>query len=280
MLSKKEILEYYLSQGETLVEINPSVKGLIIPETFIKKGRTRVSLNPNDTVLNDDNLETKLFFEEETHEVKIPYTSIYVAVLAWDEFYGYAISFMDCFPEKIRNFFSEEDYETLHSQYEFILDKILNKIPLEKEDSFMDRKQILLDHLAIAKTTIVLDSTTVGVKLPKQLMGKDNVRLNLSNHFSMPMQFRDDKVVATLSFQGQPFECHIPYEAIYALFIAGSSPEDAVVFDESVPSSTKRMISLYESSNLDAMKFMSELETLLDRDDVIMGNLEGTDKPQ
>ena len=144
----------------------------------------------------------------------------------------------------------------------------------------MDRKQILLDHLAIAKTTIVLDSTTEGVKLPKQLMGKDNVRLNLSNHFSMPMQFREDKVVATLSFQGQPFECHIPYEAIYALFIAGSSPEDAVVFDESVPNSTKRMISLYESSNLDAMKFMSELETLLDRDDVIMGNLEGTDKPQ
>ena len=40
------------------------------------------------------------------------------------------------------------------------------------------------------------------------------------------------------------------------------------------------MVSLYESSNLEAMKFMSELETQLDRDDIIMGNLEGTDKPQ
>jgi stringent starvation protein B len=277
MASKKEILEYYLNQGNTWIEINPSVKGLIIPKSFIKKGRTRMTLDPNETILNDAGLETKLVHEEETHEVKIPYTSIYLATLEDDESYEFAISFMDCFPQVIRDFFSEEDYETLHTHYEYILHKILNNIPL-KENSTMDRKQILLDHLAIAKTMIAIDPTVKGVKLPKHLMDADTVRLNLSNTFTYPMQFKEDKVVTTLTFGGVPFECHIPYMSIFAVMIAGTSPDDAVVFDESVPQPTKRMVSLYESNNYDAMKFMAELEEQFDRDDIVIGKY--NDKPQ
>lgn len=144
----------------------------------------------------------------------------------------------------------------------------------------MDKKLILIEHLAIAKTMVVLDTNTSGVKLPSHLMGKDTVRLNLSNHFQMPMQFRDDKVVVTLSFQGMPFECHIPYESIFAIMIAGASPEDAVVFDESLPTSTKQMIDFFQkNSSLDALKFMADLENQFERDDVIV-NINTDEKPQ
>ena len=142
----------------------------------------------------------------------------------------------------------------------------------------MNRKQILLDHLAIAKTTIALDPTCEGVKLPKDLMSKDTVRLNLSNTFSGPMQFRDDKVIATLSFSGVSFECHIPYKAIFAVMIAGASLTDAVIFDESVPEDTKRLIPLIESSNVDLFKFMADLQLQFERDDITVGQY--NDKPQ
>jgi stringent starvation protein B len=141
----------------------------------------------------------------------------------------------------------------------------------------MNKKQILLDHLAIAKTTIALDPTCEGVKLPKDLMSKDTVRLNLSNTFSGPMQFRDDKVIATLSFSGVSFECHIPYKAIFAVMIAGNL-EDAIVFDESIPQTTKRLIPLLESNNVDAFRFMADLQLQFERDDITVGQY--NDKPQ
>jgi len=143
----------------------------------------------------------------------------------------------------------------------------------------MDKKQILLDHLAIAKTTIAIDPTVEGVKLPKNLMEKDTVRLNLSNNFPGPMMFKDGKVIATLSFSGQPFECHIPYEAIFAVMIAGNL-EDAVLFEESIPESTKRIMPLLQAGNYEALRFMAELEKQLSREDITIGSLEGTDKPQ
>jgi len=141
----------------------------------------------------------------------------------------------------------------------------------------MDRKQILLDHLAIAKTSIALDPTYEGVKLPKHIMDKDTVvRLNLSNNY--PMEFRQDKVIATLKFGGVPFECHIPYQAIFAVFIAGATLEDAVVFEESVPMSSKRLMPLIESGNVDFLRFMADLQLQFLRDDITVGQY--NDKPQ
>lgn len=143
----------------------------------------------------------------------------------------------------------------------------------------MDRKQILLDHLAIAKTSIALDPTYEGVKLPKHIMDKDTVvRLNLSKTNSTAMQFTAEKVIATLKFGGVPFECHIPYNAIFAVFIAGASLEDAVLFDDAIPDSTKRLIPLIELGDIDAMKFISDLQKQFERDDITVGQY--NDKPQ
>ena len=143
----------------------------------------------------------------------------------------------------------------------------------------MDRKQILLDHLAIAKTTIAIDPTCEGVKLPKNLKDRDTVvKLNLSNTFSGSMQFTDEKVIATLTFGGVPFECHIPYQAIFAVFIAGASLEDAVIFEESVPMASKRLMPLIESGNVDFIRFIADLQLQFLRDDITVGQY--NDKPQ
>jgi stringent starvation protein B len=142
----------------------------------------------------------------------------------------------------------------------------------------MDKKQILLDHLAIAKTTVALDPTVEGVLLPKNVKEKDTViRLNLSNNY--PIEFRQDKVITTLKFGGVPFECHIPYKAIFVIMIAGNL-EDAVLFEESLPEATKRILPLIQSGNYEALRFMADFEKQLSREDITIGSLEGTDKPQ
>jgi stringent starvation protein B len=143
----------------------------------------------------------------------------------------------------------------------------------------MDKKLILLEHLAIAKTQITLNSKIDGVKLPPHLMGKDTVRLNLSNQLAIPTQFKTDKVVATLTFKGVPFECHIPYTSIYVIRLVNNI-EDAVFFEESLPASTKRMVELFQNNgSLEALKFMAELENQFERDDVIV-NINSDEKPQ
>ncbi len=145
----------------------------------------------------------------------------------------------------------------------------------------MDNQQVLLDHLAIAKTTVTLNATFDGVKLPPHLMGNSTVNLNLSNKFQLPMLIREDKVVATLSFNGMPFQCHIPYVSIFAIRLAEGKIEDAVVFEDDIPLDTKEMINLFEKTqDLDFLAFMAELKEQCERDDVAIGNIEGTNKPQ
>lgn len=140
-----------------------------------------------------------------------------------------------------------------------------------------NKKQVIEDFLSQGKSVLCIDPTVKGVKLPKHLMDADTVKLNLSNTSAYPMQFKEDKVVTTLTFGGVPFECHIPYMSIFAVMIAGTSPDEAVVFDDSVPPAMEK-ISHSENNNHDAMKFMAELEKQFDRDDITVGKY--NDKPQ
>jgi len=144
----------------------------------------------------------------------------------------------------------------------------------------MNKKQILLDHLAISKTTVSLDSSLSGVKLPSHLMTKKQVSLNLSNKFSFPMIFKDDKVIATLSFNGFPFECHIPYASIFAIRLTDGKIEDAVIFEDDVPKETKEFITTLGDKEIDFLAFMIDLKEQYNRDDITIGSLEGTNKPQ
>ena len=58
----------------------------------------------------------------------------------------------------------------------------------------MDKKLILLEHLAIAKTQITLNSKIDGVKLPPHLMGKQGLGFSLNEksiirNFSCPSTY-------------------------------------------------------------------------------------------
>ena len=63
-----------------------------------------------------------------------------------------------------------------------------------------------------------VDARRSGVRVPVAFRGDPQLRLNLSYRFaSRDLAVTDDYVRCTLSFQGVPFYCELPLEAVFAL---------------------------------------------------------------
>ncbi len=63
-----------------------------------------------------------------------------------------------------------------------------------------------------------LDARRPGVRVPPALRGDPQLRLNLSYRFaSHDLSVGEDAVGCTLSFNGQPYYCVLPVDAIFAV---------------------------------------------------------------
>ncbi len=80
---------------------------------------------------------------------------------------------------------------------------------------------------------VLVDSRIEGVVVPPHLIGDLQLRLNLSRRFGLPLVLTETGVDATLTFQKIPYECTIPWGAIYAIisYVTG----EPFLFPEDVP---------------------------------------------
>ena len=79
-------------------------------------------------------------------------------------------------------------------------------------------KQNTMDaFLAEGRVLVQLDSRVEGVQVPDHLRGDPALRLNISGRFGLPLEVDDIGIHATLTFQGDPFECELPWTAVYIL---------------------------------------------------------------
>ena len=74
-------------------------------------------------------------------------------------------------------------------------------------ESFLDEGMVLVQ----------LDSRVEGVEVPEHLRGDPTLRLNISGRFGLPLDVDDWGIQATLTFQGDPFECKLPWKAVYII---------------------------------------------------------------
>ena len=96
------------------------------------------------------------------------------------------------------------------------------------------KKQTLLQFLSRGVAMVHVDTRRPGVLVPKQFEGEAHLRLNLSYRYSIPDLVVDEKhVQATLSFGGRPFQCQMPWEAVFG--ITGSASGDGQVWPEDLP---------------------------------------------
>lgn len=80
---------------------------------------------------------------------------------------------------------------------------------------------------------VTLDARRPGVDVPPALRDDPRLRLNLSHRFAQPLDVSDDGVRAVLTFDGVPYECHLPWSALY-MFVSHASGEP-VLFPDDVP---------------------------------------------
>jgi stringent starvation protein B len=104
-----------------------------------------------------------------------------------------------------------------------------------------DKKRELLETLLEKGMVLVaVNGRFPGVDLPEHLRGDPQVNLNLSYRFGWPMEVGDWGVRATLTFGGRPYDCALPWPAIF-LAVSHVSQErylfPADVPDELLPGS-------------------------------------------
>jgi stringent starvation protein B len=110
------------------------------------------------------------------------------------------------------------------------------------------KKQTLLQFLSRGVAMVHLDTRRPGVMVPKQFEGEAHLRLNLSYRYSIPDLVVDEKrVQATLSFGGRPFQCQMPWEAVFG--ITSSASGDGQVWPEDLPTEVMQTLASREDAD-------------------------------
>jgi stringent starvation protein B len=96
------------------------------------------------------------------------------------------------------------------------------------------KKHVLLEYLEHGIAMLHLDARRPGVIVPKQYAHDPHLRLNLSYRYQIrDLDIDDERVQATLSFGGRPFQCIVPWEAIFG--ITSHATGDGQVWPEDLP---------------------------------------------
>ncbi len=115
------------------------------------------------------------------------------------------------------------------------------------ESESKNKKDLLLYLLEKGDAMVCLDARRGDVDVPTNHKGNASLSLILNLNFRRPLDIFDDGIYATLSFQGRPYQCVIPFEAVWAIFVPsfhegqvweGSIPDD-VQFDPKLAAAGK-----------------------------------------
>lgn len=94
----------------------------------------------------------------------------------------------------------------------------LSRMKQNKKEGHNFKKSIFSEALKTGVATLYLDPRVEGVKVPDRFKGNDMLVLNYSYGYNLEdFQFDDVCVIASLSFNRQPFQCVVPWEAVFGI---------------------------------------------------------------
>ena len=103
------------------------------------------------------------------------------------------------------------------------------------------KKKTLLHYLSRGVAMVHLDARRPGVTVPLKFRDDPHLRLNLSYRYSIPdLDVSEERVQATLSFGGVPFQCLVPWEAVFG--ITSHASGDGQVWPEDLPTEVVRSL--------------------------------------
>ena len=98
-------------------------------------------------------------------------------------------------------------------QAESVVDVVIDPANLRKI-----KREVFENSLEKGITSLHLDATVQGTRVPSHLSGQRNLVLNYSYRYQIPdFIFNEDGVVASLSFKGVHFQCVVPWDAVFGI---------------------------------------------------------------
>ena len=97
-----------------------------------------------------------------------------------------------------------------------------------------EKREAFLAFLENGLTMLHLDARSPGVDVPVRLRSELHLRLNFSYKFNLStFIIGEDAVEASLSFDGSPYRCRIPWAAVFG--ISRQQSGDARIWPEDMP---------------------------------------------
>lgn len=145
------------------------------------------------------------------------------------------LKFVQKFVEKISNLLLGDYISRQENSYETLLKAIERKVPEPPPPdevhhmTYLQMKKAKKDFFSRALeggiASLYLNPRAEGVSVPSHLRNMPSLVLNYSYRYHIAdFDFDDERVVASLSFQGTPYQCIVPWDAVVGI---GNHSEEA-----------------------------------------------------
>ena len=81
---------------------------------------------------------------------------------------------------------------------------------------------------------VCLDARLPSVDVPKNQKSNSSLNLIFNLNFRRPIKVNEEAISATLAFDGRPYKCFLPFEAVWAIY--DPNMKNGQVWEESIPS--------------------------------------------
>ena len=101
------------------------------------------------------------------------------------------------------------------------------------EDENKNKYDFLISLLEEGDAMVCLDARLPDVEVPKNHKTNPSLNLIFNLNFKHPLDIQHEGIFTTLSFNGRPAKCSIPFEAVWAIY--DPSMKKGQVWEESLP---------------------------------------------
>ena len=91
----------------------------------------------------------------------------------------------------------------------------------------------LLFLLETGDAMVCLDARLPEVDVPQNQKSNSSLNLVFNLNFRRPIEINEDAISATLDFNGRPYKCWLPLEAVWAIY--DPDMKNGQVWEESIP---------------------------------------------
>lgn len=104
---------------------------------------------------------------------------------------------------------------------------------LPMEDANKNKYDLLMHLLSEGDAMVCLDARAPGVNVPHQHKTNPKLSLIFNLNFKRPIEVTAEGLTATLSFGGRPYECALPFTAVWAIYEPHT--QKGQVWEEDIP---------------------------------------------